>query len=261
MRRSARSWLLGGFPLLGVGIVLLMLLPGAPNSAARVAEAPAPVKAAQPSILAAAAAQAKAAPARVVTAALEVPLPTQSAPLALPIVSLLANKPIAADWSAYVGHDVAIQSPGSVPAGLADGKVGAQAVNARSGPNSSTDVQFVLQPGEPIKLGEINGSWRHVYRPTGESGWVFTRYIYDPSAPPPPADTTMASADQAPAADAPRPGSYLASRSALPVRSSPDASAALSFVLAPGERFQVQATRGSWMRVLTQDGYSGWIPG
>lgn len=99
------------------------------------------------------------------------------------------------------------------------------------------------------------------YRPSGENGWVFTRYIDDPAAPRPPAVTT-ASVDPEAAAPStgPRPGSYLASRSPVPVRSTPDAGAALSFVLAPGETFRVQDTRGRWMRVVTQDGYSGWIP-
>ena len=175
MRHSSR-WMFRGWPLLAFGAVLLMLLPGEPASTNGVTVVAAP-RPAHPSILAAAAAQTKvAAPPHVTTAALEIILPSAKTPALRPAPAL-GLPAISSDWSTYLGHPAAVASVPALPAGLSDGRVGQQAVNVRSGPSMNAAVQFVLPAGEAVKLGESSAGWRHVYRASGEDGWVFGRYV------------------------------------------------------------------------------------
>ena len=191
MRHSSWRWIFGGFPLLVVGVVALMLLPGAPNNAAAPAPAASSARTVPPSILAAAAAQAREpGPAHVTAAALEVPLVQPPKVIDIHAVGMVAPK-LAANWSAYVVPGmmpaVAPAAPAAAPdapQGTVSAQIGAQAVNARSGPSSGSDVKFVVQAGEAIRIGESSGGWLHVYRSTGEDGWVYSRYVDAPPSRP-----------------------------------------------------------------------------
>jgi len=278
MRYSTRTWAYRAAPVVALGLLGLMLLPGAPGrpSSVPAATPAAPAAPSVPQFLRASivvptpapeakpAAPAAAAPA-LVTASVT---PDASAPALSPAVP---TAPLHALWSDYFAAPATAQAP-AAQAGSSDGRVGAVAVNARSGPSSGTPSRFVLAAGEAVKIAESNGNWVHVYRQDGSDGWVYGRYLAGnaaaPAARPAPTVATAstapprskpAAADRPSAANAALVGRVAAIRSPVPVRSAPGSS--VMFVLSPGERVRIADSRGSWLRVITEDGYSGWIPG
>lgn len=155
------------------------------------------------------------------------------------------------------GPSLATPTPSSAATAkpTVDGRVAGTAVNARSGPEASAGVQFVLAAGEAVKVGESTGGWTHVFRQNGQDGWVYHRYLAGP-------ETVVA--DAAPATPTrtqkPRPPSpnFVRFQSPAPVLAAPADEAPLLFVLQPGARVQIAETRGIWIRVVTTDGISGW---
>lgn len=283
MKRSTRIWLFRIVPLLTAGTFgVLLLLPASPPAAnlagdpsgaagpsaamalaGLVAPAPAPTAATSASGSPGAESQ--------LAALVSLHRPSDGAPTSAvatsPSVTTLAAPDSPATASAATATAAAPTAPAALPAGVADGQVGAVAVNGRSGPSAGSAKLFVLAPGEPVKVGETSGSWVHVYRESGEDGWVFGRYLAgrgDAAAPAAPV-----AADPAPrvaAVPTKRPaggdltGRVAQVRSPVPVRAAPSSASALLFVLEPGESVRIAGSRGNWMRVVTSDGFSGWVP-
>jgi SH3-like domain-containing protein len=140
---------------------------------------------------------------------------------------------------------------------ILDGRVRGSAVNARSGPQNTASVTFVLSAGEAIRVGESEGGWTHVYRLNGEDGWVYHRYLAGP-------ETVADAPSGSPRVALASPRLHSAStnfvrfQSPAPVLAAPTDEAPLLFVLEPDARVQVAETRGIWIRVVTTDGVSGW---
>jgi SH3-like domain-containing protein len=290
MRHSARNWLYQTAALLVGGVVVLVLLPGGQPTANRVgaiatsAGAPsavAPSATAAETPLAPASDLATVSPAAVVPASVPVATAAATASTSVsaagadylkpaPIVPSVAPPPVAAplpEPAATIEPVAAViaapAAPGATPvetASLPGGRIGSSAVNARSGPAADAGKVFVLAAGESIKIGETSAGWTHVYRQDGESGWVYRRYLAGQNAP----DSQLATRDSGrqtaqPAAGDPT-GRMARVRSPVPVRSAPAEYASMVFVLEPGERVRITEARGQWLRVLTEDGDSGWIP-
>jgi SH3-like domain-containing protein len=168
------------------------------------------------------------------------------------------NLPSTADLSAQIPP-----AEPKLPDGLSDGKIGASAVNVRSGPSSDSDKRFVIQPGEPVKIGEANGNWVHVYRGDGTDGWVYGRYIAG-HEPPPDSTPTATAPRRSAVADEPQGAGNLIGRfgeahGLITARVGPNGAAPPAFLLQPGDRFRISQARGAWILIVTEDGMSGWI--
>lgn len=260
MRHATRRWAYRVFPLLGLGLLGLALLP-APHgvqpaswvgTAPRIADASAATSAQASSSNSAPGPQ-------VLRASLVVPKP-DGATQPETVVPLKAN------WSDYLPPGAAAAVASSIPAASTDGAVGNTAVNARSGPSTANPVVFTLAAGESVKIGESSGGWVHVYRPTGGDGWVFGRYLSMPGggAPADAATPPKTVASTAPAAADNSPYARLIGRTVgigarVAVRSRPGGAPVM--MLEPGDRMQIVDSRGGWLRVVTPDGTSGWVPG
>ena len=67
--------------------------------------------------------------------------------------------------------------PAVVEAGaLSDGRIGPQAVNVRAGASKTAGKLGVLDAGAPVRMGENDGGWIHVYYDGGD-GWVYSSYL------------------------------------------------------------------------------------
>ena len=156
-------------------------------------------------------------------------------------------------------------------------RVGASALNVRAGPSSSNQKLFVLRPGEPVRVSEVDGNWARIVRGDGDEGWVFGRYLTglngdavatapteasDSAASEQPQQESPSSAaresEEAPSADAGT-GRYARSASNVPARAAPSPGAAPVFVLPAGERVKIAEVRGPWVRIITDSGVSGWV--
>jgi SH3-like domain-containing protein len=279
MRYSTRVWLYRAAPVAALGLLGLMLIPapatrvdGSVSAPAHGAAGPAPAAttavATLPQFLKASVVVPASAPAT--TGESAVPAPQENVPTVTTAVASTpaTTVPLSANWSDYISGTPAPAA--AAPADSTDGHVGAMAVNARSGPSTTNDTRFVLAAGEPVRIGESSGSWVHVYRQDGSDGWVYSRYLAGAAAPAAaapaqrvanaaPPRTRPAASSRPSAGNAALVGRVAAIRSSVPVRAAPGS--AVMFVLAPGERVRVAESRGSWLRVVTEDGYSGWIPG
>lgn len=133
--------------------------------------------------------------------------------------------------------------------------VGGSAVNVRAGPSSSTAKLFVLQQGTKVAVTETVDGWSFVTDGSGESGWVYSRYLADQ-----PTVTKRASvptSDDEPVRKAKRKPASIGD--GVVVRAGPSRGAPKLFVLRPGERIAVVETRGRWLRVVLESGASAWI--
>jgi len=152
------------------------------------------------------------------------------------------------------------------------------AVNLRSGPNSGSATVDVLQPGEAVQVGTTQNGWVQVTLDDGASGWVYSRYLDNPSAAVADATATTDSSP-VPAVALPKPvkrapqatratisgddGSSLADRTALiantmTVYGDPGDNSS-SFSLQGGQRVRIVEERGNWLRVETANGTTAWI--
>ena len=140
--------------------------------------------------------------------------------------------------------------------------IGPVAVNLRAGPSTATATITVLQPGQAVHTGEMDGGWVEVTLEDGTTGWVYSRYL---ASAPAPAQATQ-SAEKSTAKAVVRGGSNdaLEGRTArieasLTARARPEGGARTVFRTEPGERVRILDVRGNWLRIVTADGSSGWI--
>lgn len=155
---------------------------------------------------------------------------------------------------------VAVAQPAVVAAPItANDRIGASAVNLRTGPATSADTVRVLAPGEAVQVGEIQNGWAKVSAADGSAGWMYSSYL---------ASKAGQVAAQKPRPNIPRAiirggdgdlqdrGALIAD--ALPAYSEPGRSSP-AFTLEAGEHVRISDVQGDWLRVETEDGDSGWI--
>jgi SH3-like domain-containing protein len=135
------------------------------------------------------------------------------------------------------------------PAGARRERVGASGVNLRAAPSKDAARLDTLAPGAEVQVAEAIDGWLHVYA-AGREGWIYSSYLEGAQV-----KTAAATAGDAPSRNVA--GNTIRVRSAVPVQDSPDGDAIYS--LEPGERVSVAEQRGSWLRIITSDGESGWI--
>lgn len=143
-------------------------------------------------------------------------------------------------------------------------------VNMRSGPSTSHDTLFVLQPDEQVAILERDGGWAKVEKTSGATGWVYSRYLGAGDAVDEPRSRTIASEPvrQASVEAEPLPRKTVkASRNdgggltAIRLRASPSTRSPAIFEVEAGTPLRVAERRGSWLRVVLPDGGSGWVRG
>ncbi len=91
----------------------------------------------------------------------------------------------AAPPAAAMPQNVALAQPATTstppasafPPGQETATVGGSALNVRQGPASSYERLFVVQAGEQLAVLDKSGAWVQIRRPTGESGWVHSKYL------------------------------------------------------------------------------------
>lgn len=174
-------------------------------------------------------------------------------------------------------------------------RVGNTALNVRSGPSTGTSKVFVLKPGQEVRIAEKDGDWAKVIDMTGQSGWVFSKYLTDvgdtPESPainpremtayvdepsmqpealgdaqpkkPKKPKKTADIADEPEKRTPARKGDQLAGKSALiggdiVVRASPSRSSEALMRIPAGTKVAINETRGNWLHISV-GGRSGWI--
>ena len=182
--------------------------------------------------------------------------PPKTAPIAVPLkVAAIEPAPIAP--AAALATPVAPIS--DVP--LRDDRIGASAVNMRSGPSTNADTLSVLAADQPVQVGDTSNGWAQVTLEDGTTGWVYASYLG--SAPPAAAAPTRTAIAQPRAVISGSAGD-LEDRMAhvgshLTAYARPLDSAQSVFTLEPGDEVRIAEVRGDWLRVETEDGMMAWI--
>ena len=242
---------------LGIGLIALTLIPGAPRVAEADESAASVISIASPN------------PDLLRHLDFEVsPPPVQAQPVKVAAIQPERIMPSAAGLAAPAAAGIMATPPDS-------GSVGPIAVNLRSGPSTGSATLAVLDAGQPVKTGQTSGGWIQVTLADGTSGWVYGSYLAGNV----PTSTTTAKSgpenSDAPAprrvATAPKPravihgdASDLEDRTAriasrLAAFSKPLDSAPSIFTLQPGDQVRIAQVSGDWLKVETPDGLAGWI--
>jgi SH3-like domain-containing protein len=158
-------------------------------------------------------------------------------------------------------------TPPALDPNLRPDSIGPAAVNLRAGPSSASATVGVLQPGQPVQAGAIDGGWVEVTLADGTTGWVYSRYLASvaaaaPTEVEPPAvesDGNTAKAVIKGTANGDLEGRTARIDATLAARAEPDGASRTLFRTSPGERVKILDVRGNWLRILTADGSSGWI--
>ncbi len=243
MWRHSSVWIYRSLPVLAVGLIGLMLLPGGQPSDGHAGQATASASAPRidsigpvadapaPQLLPAAVRSAiQVHPGSIVRVAATLP----TAPASTASTSALPNWANVENWAKAV--TVAYTAPAA--SALPDGHIGAMAVNARAAPSSTGEKLFTLAAGEAVKLGTTSGGWVEVHRADGTTGWVYGRFLAGAANATPAAQPAVTEAAALSRPVPPRlPRGQLAHVVAtVPVLSAPGEHAKLLFVLQPASR-------------------------
>jgi SH3-like domain-containing protein len=138
--------------------------------------------------------------------------------------------------------------------------VGGTALNMRAGPSASTAKLSVLPPGATVSVLETADNWAFVTDGSGESGWVYSRYLSGQPGGEAPADRPTAAVAST-SEDPKREPRRLVGRinGEIVLRAGPSRSAPTLFALRPGERITLVEKRGRWVRVVMESGVSAWV--
>ena len=134
------------------------------------------------------------------------------------------------------------------------------AVNVRAGPSTSNAKLFVLQPGEPVRMSATDRGWVEVITASGETGWVYSRYLEQGAGAIRNEPTEIERAAIAPSQPKREPSgraARLGGNAAL--YAGPSTRSERLFVLEAGERVTVAETDGNWARVVLRSGATGWV--
>ena len=140
-------------------------------------------------------------------------------------------------------------------------------LNLRSSPSTSSAIVATLGHGKIVRVLAASGSWVRVETASGQTGYVQSRYlapIDGAVATPVPTATAAPTATPAPDAGVPQDGDYARVRlssasSRLNLRASASTSSAIVAKLGHGETVRVLAASGSWVRVETASGQTGYV--
>lgn len=144
------------------------------------------------------------------------------------------------------------------PASEGETLVSSTAVNVRSGPSSSSARLFVLQPDTPVAVAGRERGWTKVVTPDGRSGWVYGRYLVDPTG----SAAARSAEEQEPRPEASqRSGAprYARLSGSAVLRAGPSRSTQTLVIADGGERVSILERRGVWLHVVTEDGIAGWV--
>ena len=140
-------------------------------------------------------------------------------------------------------------------------------LNLRSSPSTSSAIVATLDHGKIVRVLAASGSWVRVETASGQTGYVQSRYlapIDGAVTTPAPTATAAPTATPAPDAGVPQDGDYARVRlssasSRLNLRASASTSSAIVAKLGHGETVRVLAVSGSWVRVETASGQTGYV--
>ena len=140
-------------------------------------------------------------------------------------------------------------------------------LNLRSSPSTSSAIVARLDHGKIVRVLAASGSWVRVETASGQTGYVQSRYlapIDGAVTTPAPTATAAPTATPAPDAGVPQDGDYARVRlssasSRLNLRASASTSSAIVAKLGHGETVRVLAASGSWVRVETASGQTGYV--
>ena len=140
-------------------------------------------------------------------------------------------------------------------------------LNLRSSPSTSSAIVATLDHGKIVRVLAASGSWVRVETASGQTGYVQSRYlapIDGAVTTPAPTATAAPTATPAPDAGVPQDGDYARVRlssasSRLNLRASASTSSAIVAKLGHGETVRVLAASGSWVRVETASGQTGYV--
>ena len=140
-------------------------------------------------------------------------------------------------------------------------------LNLRSSPSTSSAIVATLDHGKIVRVLAASGSWVRVETASGQTGYVQSRYlapIDGAVATPAPTATAAPTATPAPDAGVPQDGDYARVRlssasSRLNLRAFASTSSAIVAKLGHGETVRVLAVSGSWVRVETASGQTGYV--
>ena len=140
-------------------------------------------------------------------------------------------------------------------------------LNLRSSPSTSSAIVATLDHGKIVRVLAASGSWVRVETASGQTGYVQSRYlapIDGAVTTPAPTVTAAPTATPAPDMDVPQDGDYARVRlssafSRLNLRASASTSSAIVAKLGHGETVRVLAASGSWVRVETASGQTGYV--
>ena len=140
-------------------------------------------------------------------------------------------------------------------------------LNLRSSPSTSSAIVATLDHGKIVRVLAASGSWVRVETASGQTGYVQSRYlapIDGAVTTPAPTATAAPTATPAPDMDVPQDGDYARVRlssasSRLNLRASASTSSAIVAKLGHGETVRVLAASGSWVRVETASGQTGYV--
>lgn len=146
--------------------------------------------------------------------------------------------------------------------------VGASAVNMRAAASSRSPVVAVLSPGQAVKVGAIVDGWTEVSMPTGETGWVYGKYLMSGSETPSAQTAGPTKVKQRPKVTATTKESSFGTEagdrwsrlgSSIQGRAGPSVFSPRVGPLDAGSRVRVIEVRGAWLHVVTDNGLSAWI--
>ncbi|MEO6014259.1 MAG: SH3 domain-containing protein [Devosia sp.] len=173
-------------------------------------------------------------------------------------VPLKGATSVPSDGATSVAAPIAAKSE-LVP-GLTEARIGSSTVNVRSGPSKATAKLAVLNAGTPIRTGEIDRGWVHIWYEGGD-GWVYRTYVDTGLSPikfKAKTTSTTASAASSKRSRQVKPQIVeVASRTA--VRDNPSTRAPSIYRLRAGEVVRIVERDGSWARIETMTGEGGWI--
>ena len=138
-------------------------------------------------------------------------------------------------------------------------------LNLRSSPSTSSAIVATLDHGKIVRVLAASGSWVRVETASGQTGYVQSRYLAPiDGAVTTPAPTATAAPTATPDVDVPQDGGYArvnlsSASSRLNLRASASTSSAIVAKLGHGETVRVLAASGSWVRVETASGQTGYV--
>jgi uncharacterized protein YraI len=137
------------------------------------------------------------------------------------------------------------------PMSFQSARIGASAVNVRSGPSKSSTKLGVLAAGSDVRVRAREAGWVNVEYAGGD-GWIHSDYLAANA----PMSITVRGGQEAATT---RSKGVVEIGSRMTGRAAPDGASSAVVRLSPGERVKVLERRGKWLRIHTASGETAWI--